>query len=172
MLRPEVFDGILCGTLQLSWPHKEFVLRRYENVKCLAVAHHIENVRGNNGRLADHANQSGPSGQDKAVYLMILVDQAGICRARSGTHLHGSIQSMDSISLPVIGFDKLCLVSVQLRPDGCWWSGVLLAGGASCQYHRKQHNYNKSTLSETACQSVLPTYGKQKNYQAAKGRST
>jgi hypothetical protein len=54
--------------------------------------------------------------------------------------LHGSIQSMYRISLPVIGFDKLCLVSVQLRPDGCWRSGVLFASRASCEHHNEQHN--------------------------------
>ena len=138
MLRSEIFDGIFCRALELSWPHKEFVLRRYKNAKCLAVAHHVENVRGNNGRLADDANQSRPSGQDKAAYLMILVDHAAICRARSGTHLHGSIQSVHRISLPVIGFDKL--LSGQ-RPTAAGWlvvrSGVLFAGRASCQRQQK-----------------------------------
>jgi hypothetical protein len=41
--------------------------------------------------------------------------------------------------LPIIGFDKLDLVSIQLWPDGYLRRGVLLASRASCQHHKKQH---------------------------------
>jgi hypothetical protein len=101
---------------------------------------------------------------------MILMDHPAIRRTRSGTHLHGSIQTTHRIGLPVVRVDKLPLVGIQLWPNGRWRNGMLLAGRASAQRERKQRKFDKSDSDETACQSFLLTCRKTKKLSGRPGQ--
>src|ERR1700733_4979205 len=113
MLRAKIFDGLGSLPRQIVRAFDEFILRWNINVKCVAVAYHIEYVLADHWRLADYTNVCGFGSQDESVHFMILLNHARVCGPGGEFHRHCCIQRSDGLGLLIVAPDEFVFGSSQ-----------------------------------------------------------
>src|ERR1700677_3052087 len=115
MLRTKILDGLGCLSRQIVRAFDKFILRRDVDVKRLAVTDHVKNILSHHGCLADHSYARGFSSEQESVYFMILLDYAGVSRARGQFHADRRIQRGDGLSLLIIAPDEVIFARGEKR---------------------------------------------------------
>ena len=141
VLGAQVLDGFLGRSLEICRSDDEFVLRGNKNAEGFAVAHHVEYVLRDNGRLADHADARGPLGEDESLYVVILLNHAAVGRSGGRLQLDRGIEAVNAARGLVIAFDELWRGRFQRDRDFCFLDdrrmphGITAAARQSCQRH-------------------------------------
>ena len=115
MLRPKIFDWLLSAPLQVGWADDEFILRRDVDAESRAVTDHVKNILADDRGLADYTDAGGSGCQYETVHFVVLLDDAGIRRARRQFHAHTGVERLDRLRLTVVAINELPFGSVLQR---------------------------------------------------------
>ena len=107
MLRTKILDGLGCLPRQIVRAFDKFILRRDVDAESRAVTDHVKNILADCRGLADYTDAGGPGREYETVHFVVLLDDAGIGRARRQFHAHTGVERLDRLRLVVVAVNEL-----------------------------------------------------------------
>src|SRR4029077_12407151 len=112
MLRAQVLNRLVAGTLQGNRTDKKFVFRGNVHAKAFIVAGHVKDRLTNDWRLANHADLRGTLGKKKSLYLVVLLDDAAVFRAGRGLEFDSGIDALHRAGKFVVFFEQFFAIGI------------------------------------------------------------
>src|SRR4029077_2402792 len=112
MLRAQVLNRLVAGTLQGNRTDKKFVFRGNVHAKAFIVAGHVKDRLTNDWSLANHADLRGTLGKKKSLYLVVLLDDAAVFRAGRGLEFDSGIDALHRAGKFVVFFEQFFAIGI------------------------------------------------------------